>query len=334
MKAYRIVAMAALAWSLTACVTGGGLLAVRTTTPDWVQKPPSDTAALFYGVGEGPDLESARRTALRDVAAKLRVSVASTVDSQVTVANDAADRFSRTRISEEVRKTTFSKHQLERSENSGGTVFALVSVDRALLASETRHRLDELARGVRQALAAARGAQGLERLRLSGQARTQAEDGNDLLSLLASASPGFERAPYARDFEAARGLYDETRQALGFRLQHRPADEDVAAVLRQALSEAGLRLQDAGAGAAPALVAIAVEPHEQTIYNSVIVRLKVGLSLRNERGGVFSQKDFQVEGSSASDRVLARQAAVRKLAAQIKARGVAAAIGLDAGPGR
>ena len=128
--------MAALAWSLTACVTGGGLLPVRTTTPDWVQKPPSDTAALFYGVGEGPDLESARRTALRDVAAKLRVSVASTVESQVTVANDAADRFSRTRISEEVRKTTFSKHQLERSENSGGTVFALVSVDRALLASE------------------------------------------------------------------------------------------------------------------------------------------------------------------------------------------------------
>jgi hypothetical protein len=328
----RIGVIMSLACLLAACVTGGGLLPERASAPDWVQKPPADTAALYYGVGEGSDLESARRTALRDVAAKLRVSVSSTVDSQVTVANAAADRFSRTRISEEVRKTTFSKHQLERSEKSGGSVFALVSVDRSLLASETRHRLDEIGRAVRQALSGARGAQGLERLRLAGQARAQADEGNDLLSLLAAASPGFDRDPYARDFEAARGLHDDTRRSLGFRLQHRPADEDVAALLRKSMSEAGLRLQESGA--APAVVAVTVEPHEQTIYNSVIVRLKVGLSLRNERGGVFAQKEFTVEGSSASDRALARQAAIRKLAAEFNARGAAAAIGLETGAAR
>jgi hypothetical protein len=328
----RTGATLALACLLAACVTGGGMLPERASAPDWVQKPPVDSTALYYGVGEGPDLESARRTALRDVAAKLRVSVSSTVDSQVTVANDSADRFSRTRISEEVRKTTFSKHQLERSESSGGTVFALVSVDRALLVSETRNRLEEISRSVRQALAGARNAQGLDRLRLSGQARAQAEDGNDLLSLLAAASPGFDRVPHARDFEAARSLHDETRQNLGFRLQHRPADEDVAGLLRQSLSESGLRVQESGGS--PAVVAVAVETHEQTIYNSVIVRLKVNLSLRNERGGVFSQKEYTVEGSSATDRVLARQAAVRKLAAQFKAKGAAAAIGLDGGPSR
>ena len=329
MRTIRIAAAAALSCVVAACVTGGGLLPVRASAPDWVQKPPPDTSTLYYGVGEGPDLESARRTALRDVAAKLRVSVSSTVDSQVTVANEAAERFSRTRISEEVRKTTFSKHQLERSESSGGSVFALVSVDRALLVSETRHRLNEVARAVRQALSGARSAQGLDRLRLAGQARGQADDGNDLLSLLAAASPGFDRDAYARDFEMARSLHDETRQSLGFRLQHRPADEDVAGLLRQSLSESGLRVQDSGASTA--IVSITVESHEQTIYNSFIVRLKVNLSLRNERGGVFSQKEYAVEGSSASDRVLARQAAIRKLAAQFKAKGAAATIGLEIG---
>jgi ribosomal protein L16/L10AE len=328
----RFAAAMALACSLAACVTGGGLLPVRSATPEWVQKPPADTAALYYGVGEGADLEAARRTALRDVAAKLRVSVSSTVDSQVTVANESADRFSRTRISEEVRKTTFGKHQLERTESSGNTVYALVSVDRAQLVTETRTRLDEVARSARQALASARATQGLDRLRLAGKAKAQADDGGDLLSLLGSASPGFDRAPYARDFAAAIALHDETRQNLGFRIQNRSADEDVAALLRQGMSESGLRVQDTGA--TPAIVAIAVESHEQTIYGSVIVRLKINLSLRSERGGVFAQKDYNVEGSSASDRVLARQAAVRKLAAQFKGKGIAAAIGLDAGADR
>ncbi|MDH4189712.1 MAG: LPP20 family lipoprotein, partial [Betaproteobacteria bacterium] len=70
-----------------------------------MRSPPADTAALYYGIGEGPDLDSAKRAALRDVAAKLRVSIRATTDTQVTVANDVADRFSRSRVSEEVRNT-------------------------------------------------------------------------------------------------------------------------------------------------------------------------------------------------------------------------------------
>jgi hypothetical protein len=320
--------VAALIPLLAGCVTGGGLLPGRpVSAPDWVRTPPADTAALYYGVGEGPDVETARRAALRDVAAKLRVSISAKVDSQVTVVNEAADRVNRSRISEEVRKTTFSRHQLERSETSGGNVFALVSVDRQLLVSETRDRLDEIASAVRQALAAGRNAAGLDRLRIGERARTQAEEGGDLLSLLASASPGFNRDPYARDFEAARRLNDDARAGLSFRLQYRPADEDVAGLLRQSLADAGLRVQEGGGS--PAVLALSVDAREQSLYGSVIVRLTASLVLRSDHGGVFAQKEYAAEGSSAADRAMARQAAVRKLAAQFKARGAAAVIGLD-----
>lgn len=315
-----------------ACVTGGGLLPTsRPAAPEWTRMPPADTAEALYGIGEGPDLDSARRAALRDVAAKLRVSISGTVDSQVTVANDAADRVSRTRISEEVRKTTFGKHRLERSEDAGGGVYALVSVDRALLVSETRHRLDEAHRAVRHALAAQRGTSGLDRLRFAGQARAHADDGSDLLSLLASASPGTGRDVYVRDFEAARRSYDEARSGLSFRLQYRPADEDVAALLRQLMSEAELRLQDAGA--ASAVLVVGVDVKDQSLYGNIVSRVAVGLSLRSERGAVFAQKDYQAEGSSATDRAMARQAALRKLLLQWRSKGALAAIGLD-GPAR
>jgi len=285
---------------------------------------------VFYGVGDGHDLDDARRAALRDVAAKLRVSISATTDAQVTVSNDLVDRLSRSKVSEEVRKTTFAKHQLEKSEAHSGGVYALVSVDREMLVAETKSRLEEKDRALRAGLDSARGLAGLERLRLASQLKPLTEDLADLLSLMNSASPGFAREPYSKRVEAARRLNEEAIRSLTFRLQYRPADEDVANLLRQMISESEYRIVEGTQAAG--IVHVSTESRVQVIYGSVLVRLSVHVALRSDKGSVLSQKEYQAEGSSSGDRSAARQSALRKLASELKTRGTAAVLGLDGTP--
>lgn len=315
---------------LGGCLANTGrsfLPAGQKEAPTWVRSPPGDTSAVLYGVGEGHDLDDARRAALRDVAAKLRVSISATLDAQVTVSNDLVDRSSKSKVSEEVRKTTFAKHQLEKTENHSNGVYALVSVDRQLLVAETRSRLQEKSRALRAGLDKARGLTGLERLRLAGQLKPLTEDVADLLSLMNSASPEFSRETYSKQVEASRRLNDEALHGLSFRLQYRPADQDVANLLRQMMSESEYRIVEGGQAAG--VVHVSTESREQVIYGSTLVRLSVHVSLRSDKGSVFSQKEYHAEGSSSGDRSAARQAAVRKLASELKNRGTAAVLGLD-----
>lgn len=311
--------------------TGENFLPIgQKEAPSWVRSPPGDTSAVLYGVGDGRDLDDARRAALRDVAAKLRVSISATIDAQVTVSNDLVDRSSKSKISEEVRKTTFAKHQLEKTENHSQGVYALVSVDRQLLLAETRSKLEEKSRALRAGLDNARGLTGLERLRLSSQLKPLTEDMADLLSLMSSVSPEFSRETYIKQVEAGRRLNDDALHGLSFHLQYRPADQDVANLLRQMMSESEYRLVEGGQAAG--VVHVSTESRGQVIYGSTLVRLSVHVSLRSGKGSVFSQKEYHAEGSSSVGHDAARQAAIRKLADELKSRGIAVVLGLDGTP--
>jgi len=295
--------------------------------PAWVLSPPADTSAVIYGVGEGTDLDEARLAALRDVAAKLRVSISASTDSQVNVSNNFVDRSSSSKVSEEVRKTTFAKHQLEKTEVYPHSVYALVSVDRQMLVNETKSRLDEKDRALRAGLDSARARTGLERLRIASQLKPVADDVVDLLSLMSSASQGFSRVAYTKQVDAWRQLNDDALRNLSFRLQFQPADQDVANLLRQMMSESEYRIVETGQ--ATGVVQVSTESTYQSIYGSTQLQLKLHVSLRSEEGRVFSQKEYQAEGASLEDRAVARQAAVRKLAGELKKYGAAEVLGFN-----
>src|SRR5205085_3613701 len=57
--------------------------------PAWVSQPPPNSAEWLYGVGEGTDLEEAKRNALKDAAGRLRVSLSSKTQRSVKEDNGA-----------------------------------------------------------------------------------------------------------------------------------------------------------------------------------------------------------------------------------------------------
>lgn len=126
---------------LSACGYTQAVRAADAAPPVWVIEPPTDTPEKMWGAGEGSDPDLAKRSALKDMASRLRVAISGQVESRVTESRGAVDRFARTRLIEDVQRTEFKNYRLEKSAHSGQSFYALVSVDRRLFIAEAEQRL-------------------------------------------------------------------------------------------------------------------------------------------------------------------------------------------------
>jgi len=123
--------------------------------PPWMVSPPADDGQWWYGTGEGPDLEAARRNGLRNVAAKLRSTIAGQVSNTTSVqSTNGKERVSieaQNRVVETVAQTEFTKFEVAQSSKGGQGVYALVKVDRPAFISDTRNLLQVADKPVREA---------------------------------------------------------------------------------------------------------------------------------------------------------------------------------------
>ena len=123
-----------LIWTLSLLVIAP---ASADSLPEWVSRPPPDTADAWYGVGEGEDLESAKAQALADLAGRLATKVLSDVKiDQYSEQWEDGSRFNESissMVSTQVENTKLSHYQLRESQSSGGKTYALVETgDREL----------------------------------------------------------------------------------------------------------------------------------------------------------------------------------------------------------
>src|SRR5438067_718158 len=102
--------------------------------PAWVTQPPPNTADSLYGVGEGPDLEDAKRNALKDAAGRLRVSLSSKTQRSVKDENGAVYSSALSEVLHEVQKTEFASGSGMRiaptSDRPGTLVIAISTSSR------------------------------------------------------------------------------------------------------------------------------------------------------------------------------------------------------------
>ncbi len=293
--------------------------------PAWVLSPPADSREWFWGVGEGPELDAAKGAGLKDIAARLRVSISGQLDSQVTVDNGKVDRQARTRISEQVQKTEFSHYVVEKTAQSADGFFVLVKLDRQAFIRDLKDRLGVLDAHI-QRMAAGLGRQTpLERFVSLRRIQPDLEAATAYAQLLVGAEAGGMGAARLREYEALRQQARQAATALVFHIQARPEDQDLAEAVGTFLNESGIRVES-GQGGGNSL-AISSGAFADEIYGSKLVRLKVTLSVRDDGGRALASRNYEVSGSSAYDYPGARKSALRKLLAAMREAGPAAALG-------
>lgn len=300
--------LAAVATLLTGCAR----MPERPADPPWVITPPADTAEAFFGVGEGVDLAAARRSALRDIAARLRVSVSGVLTSQTTVSGAQVSRSQSSRISEEVHKTEFRNPVLVASAASPQGVYALVRVDRAEFLRQTRERIEQLFTRVRQLRADVTRQTPLERFALWQQAQpllVQLQAQQAVLGAGVLTAEDRQRQATVAGWQLEA---DAAASALVLALRHRPEEADVAAVLSQALTSQGLRLTEAP-GQANAWLELATTVRSDTVPPATVLRLGVQTRLRDPATGrIVGSREHALTGHSLIDAASARQQALRK----------------------
>jgi len=293
--------------------------------PAWVLSPPADSREWFWGVGEGAELDAARRAGLKDIAARLRVGISGQMESQVTVDNGKVDRQARTWIAEEVQKTEFSHYVVEKTARSADGFFVLVKLDRQAFIRSLKDRLGVLDAHIRRSVAGLDRQTPLERFVSLRRIQPDLEQATGYAQLLVGAETEGMGADRLRDYEA---LWQQARQAatmLVFHIQSRPEDQDLAEAVGVFLNESGIRVE-AFRGGGNTLV-ISSGSFADEIYGSKLVKLKVTLSVHDDAGRALAGRTYEISGSSAYDYSGARKSALRKLLAAMREAGPATALG-------
>jgi len=324
MQALRPLRLIVLALTLCLCACAG--LRFELPAPDWVLNPPRDTAEWYWGVGEGDDLETARRAALRDIAARFRVSIAGNMESQMTVQNQMVERAARSRISEVVQKTEFTQASLEKTASAKGGLYALVKVDRRAFVRETQARFDSLNRQVLDASRNLESKTPIEQYMALRAALPPIEQAVAAAQLLRVADPANSARDALPRLEALQQKALSAANLLVFSLHHKPADADIAQVVTTFLNANGMRVAAPGRDALP--LSITASAREQMLFGNRNLRLQLTLNLRDERQRNIASREYLINGNSLNTFEAARQDAMRELARVMNEAGAPAALGL------
>lgn len=294
--------------------------------PDWVLSTPGDTREWMWGVGEGPDLDTAKRAALKDVAAKLRVAISGQLTSQVSVDNNIVDRQARSRIVEEVQKTEFSQYKVEQTAQSVNGFFVLVKVDRQAFVRDLKQKLGNLESGLQTASVGLAQKTPLERFVALRGMQPDLERAAGYAQLLVAAEPDGQGTTRLRHFESLQLQARQAPAQLVFQIQAGPDEADLATAMTAFLNENGIRIGEAHGSN---VLSITSSSRTDVLYGSKLLKLRTTLSLLDDQGRILASRDHDSSGASTFDFRGARQIAIVKLMSAMREAGLIQSLGFS-----
>ena len=296
--------------------------------PAWVTQPPPNTADSLYGVGEGPDLEDAKRNALKDAAGRLRVSLSSKTQRSVKDENGAVYSSALSEVLHEVQKTEFASAVLDRTAPSVHGTYALVKVDRRAFVKDTRARFEMALGLVDGATRDLDQKPPIEQYRVLQASLPNIRTVLGLGQLLREVDPAFGRESTLQPMAALDERASKTVGDLVFALEYGPGDADVARVVTAFVNGSGMRIAPTSDRPGTLVIAISTSSREQTIFHSKMVLLNVMLAVRNAQLTGLASRRYEVNGSSMSDYAAARASAVVQLGEALRRAGPVSGLGL------
>jgi hypothetical protein len=275
----------------------------------------------MWGVGGGADLDAAKRSALKDIAAKMRVAIDAKLESRITVRENSVDRFARTRISEDVQRTEFKNYTFEKSELVDQEFYALVSVDRRAFIVDAEQKLAAAEREIEIHIAQGKAASAIDKFIEQQKSLPWLEKAIASAQLLSVADPDFD-VNRLNKHEAALTHAKSAVSELTFSIKAKNGSDDVAQVLANFLHALGMRT---GNGGVPLLVNTMAT--QDTVFGSNTVAIRINLSVFDANGRSLSSKEFSIHGHSMSDHRMARQAALKEFGEKLREGGPLASLG-------
>ena len=275
--------------------------------PSWALNPPADDARWLWGVGEGQNIGLAKRNALKDIAAKLQVTISGQIENEINVTNGVVNKKARSKVAEVVQKTVFRNYLVEKTDHSGGNYLLLLKVDRKAFTAETKATLGNLDNSLQQALSRLDNNTPLNQYIILQRLQPDLDKAADTAQILIGAEPGGEGLNYLRKYSKLQNQISHAAEDLVFRIQASPADQDIAAIINTYLNEAKIRTSKTAGN----VLSISSNSRADRIGADNYVRLNIVLSIQDAQGQSLASRNYTVTGNSVYDSNGARQSALQ-----------------------
>jgi hypothetical protein len=319
----RLGSMLLVVTALMACASG---VSAQKDTAPWLTNPPADTPQHWYGAGEGPDAEAARRLALRAIAARLRSSISGNVANRIQETNGRVSTSASIEVSEDVLKTEFSGVEVQATAQTAAGTAVLVRVDKAGFVRDTLAQLLVVSKPVQEVETSLPSLSSLEQFLALRRVSEQIDQALTLSQLLVGAGAVAEGSPGIARFGGLQQRRKQVTAGLVFELRATPADADIANAVATYLGDLGMRSSTRKTPGANVLV-INTQVREDELFGDKLVRLVVRLSVMDAQGRDVASREHAIKGASRHDFRGARQAAVKSLDQVMRKAGAMSALG-------
>lgn len=296
---------------------------VGSTLPPWITAPPKDTLSAMWGLGAGNDLESAKRSALKDIAAKLSVAISAQLESRITVSSNSIDRYAHTLVTEDVQRTEFKNYSLEKSMQIGQDFYVLIRVNRREFIANEEQKLTLAEKEISLGLTGNKNENAIEKFVAQRKTLPWLEQAVSAALILSAADTSFDNGRL-RKHQAALAKAKNAAGGLSFDIKAIGNNRDVVQTVINFLNESGMR---SGAGGTPLIIETIATL--DSVFDSFTVQLQINFNVLDKQGRNLASKEFKVQGASMKNHRSARKAALQDLGEKLREEGPLAALGFN-----
>ncbi len=287
--------------------------------PNWVKTPPADNATSIFGLGEGDSLESARQSALKDIAGKLETHVKSETENRAFLRNDQISSSFEQNIQTQVKDTKLVSYEMIKSAHVNGRTYALLAMSRGDFVKDKQHRLNEINEQITQLLSSIKSKSKLEQMIAYNKAFALATEARPYVYIIRAVDAGFDSKPYLKAFDSYQQKEQQLAESIRFYIKSPSELNKVAKYIRDALQTYNFQVTDTKASA-DAIISLTGEIKKNVIFSSKTVAIVYDMLVSTPQGQLLSKKHFRLNGSSVTNYDVAFETALRQLRTQVETK--------------
>lgn len=308
------------------CITVAGTAwAKNSDLPDWVETPPTDNASAIYGIGTGPDLDSAKKQALADVAGKLSTRISSEIKIYQKMVNGKVDDSFQSTVSASTEGIELSHYQVEHSARINDEFWVLLAVSLPEFIALKKQQLLEVDQALQLLMQRFGSHSDLQRFVSIPEINAKLKQAVPLIATLRATSD-FNSKPYDTRYNTYRDEMAKTRDRLKFAVSSDDGGRELAADIVDLLSDAGLNAKIGSNGTA--LINISTEIQSSESDGATRIIMNSSIATRDTKGNTFGSRQYYSRGRSYSGYDAALRLASGSAASRIKTEGVVSGLGL------
>ena len=288
----------------------------NTEIPEWVKVPPGDNSISMYGIGEGYNLDSAKQSALRDIAGKLATNVKSETETRTSLQNGYSDDSFNQRINTQIKDTKLTNYEVLKTTQSQGQYYVLLAMSRSAFVKDKLDQLKEISSKIDTELHQVKQKNKLLQLVSYNSAIQLADKARPLIYLIHAADSQQNKQSYLetyRDYEQEeKRLAETTKFYISSEASLAPLVHQIKRVMQTNGFQVGSRSN------ADSILEIRGSIAEVEIFSTKTVKIDFDVLVKTNKQQLVSSKSYQLSGSSVTSFKAGQQNAMSKLTSKLK----------------